>query len=81
MAGFALFSRTRHLIVGPEAALAALSAITLGGLAHGDAARALALSGALALIIGLLLLAAGDRRRRRTGGEVGWCASARAGGG
>jgi MFS superfamily sulfate permease-like transporter len=50
MVGFAPFSRTRQLIVGPEAALAALSAITVGGVAHGDAARALALSGGLALL-------------------------------
>jgi SulP family sulfate permease len=59
MVAFALVSRTRQLIVGPEATLAVISAATIGGLAHGDAARAVALSGMLALLIGGILVVAG----------------------
>jgi SulP family sulfate permease len=59
MVAFALVSRTRQLIVGPEASLAAISAATVGGLAHGDAARAAALSAMLALLIGAILVVAG----------------------
>jgi len=59
MVAFALVSRTRQLIIGPEASLAAISAATVGGLAHGDAGRAVALSGMLALLIGAILVVAG----------------------
>ena len=56
---FALVSRTRQLIVGPEASLAAISAATVGGLSRGDPAHALALSAMLALLIGAVLIVAG----------------------
>jgi SulP family sulfate permease len=56
---FALVSRTRQLIVGPEASLAAISAATVSGLSRGDPAQALALSAMLALLIGAILIVAG----------------------
>jgi SulP family sulfate permease len=56
---FALLSRTRQLIVGPESSLAAISAATVGGLSRGDPAQALALSAMLALLVGAILIVAG----------------------
>jgi sulfate permease, SulP family len=59
MVAFALVSSTRQVIVGPESSVAAISAATVAGLADGDPQRALALSAALALMIGGLLVIAG----------------------
>jgi hypothetical protein len=63
VAGVTLVDALRHYSGGAARrdAMAGLgvTAITVGELAHGDAARALALSGALALITGLFLLIAG----------------------
>lgn len=59
MLAFALFSGTRQVIVGPESSVSAISAATVGGMAGGDPALALALSAALAMLIGGLLIVAG----------------------
>jgi SulP family sulfate permease len=59
MVAFALFTSSRHVIVGPDAAIAIMVGAAIGPLAAGDPAKAIALSSWLALIVaGLLLLAA-----------------------
>ena len=56
---YALLGSSRHLIVAPMSATAALSAVIVGGMAGGDPARYVALTAAVALVTGLLALCAG----------------------
>jgi sulfate permease, SulP family len=56
---YAAFGSSRHLIVGPMAATAALSAAAVGTLAAGNSGRFAALTVTLAITMGLLALAAG----------------------
>lgn len=59
MIAYALFTGSRHVIVGPDAAVAILVGAAIGPLANGDPGKAVALSTWLALIAGMFLLAAG----------------------
>jgi high affinity sulfate transporter 1 len=61
---YALFGPSRILVVGPDSALGPLIAAAILPLlgAHGDPARAVALSGMLALLMGVLCIAAGLAR-------------------
>ena len=56
---YALLGSSRHLIVGPMSATAALSAAIIMPLAHGDSARYVALSTALAICTGVAGVLAG----------------------
>lgn len=56
---YALFGTSRQLVVGPEAAAAAISAATVAPLAGGDPGRYLALTTALALLVGTLFVLGG----------------------
>jgi sulfate permease, SulP family len=56
---YAAFGSSRHLVVGPMAATAALSAAAVGDAAAGNARAFPALTVALALTVGVLALAAG----------------------
>ncbi len=59
MLGYALFASSRHVIAGPDAAIALLVASAVGPLAAGDPVRAAALAGITAILgSGLMLLAA-----------------------
>src|SRR5882762_10363071 len=53
---YAFFGSSRQVIVGPDIALALLTASAIGPLAGGDSARAAALAAGIALLSGLLLL-------------------------
>src|SRR4029450_3446571 len=55
---YAALGSSRHLVVGPMSASAALSGVVVGGLA-GDAGRAAALTAGLALVTGLITVGAG----------------------
>lgn len=59
---FALFTSSRHVIVGPDAAIALLVGAAVWPLAGGDPVKALALSTWLALITGVLLIVAARLR-------------------
>jgi high affinity sulfate transporter 1 len=59
---YAVFGPSRVLILGPDSSLAPLIAAAVLPLAGGDAARSLALAGALAVLTGLLCVAAGVLR-------------------
>src|SRR3954447_7731398 len=61
---YAAFGSSRHLVVGPMSATAALSAAIVAPLAAGDPARYVALTVALALVVGVLGRRA-DRAGRR----------------
>ncbi len=56
MAAYCLFGSSRQLIVGPEGATAALTAVTIAPLAAGDPGRYAALAAMLALVLGVLVL-------------------------
>ena len=59
MVAFALFTSSRHVIVGPDAAIALLVGAAIGPLAGGDAGKAVTLATVLAfLTAGVLLLMA-----------------------
>ncbi|HEY7001595.1 MAG TPA: SulP family inorganic anion transporter [Candidatus Udaeobacter sp.] len=59
MVVFAMFTSSRHVIVGPDAAIALLVGATIGPLAAGDAGKAVTLATVLAfLTAGVLLLMA-----------------------
>jgi SulP family sulfate permease len=59
MVAFALFSSSRHVIVGPDAAIAIMAGAAIGPLSDGDPGKAVALSAWLALLVaGILLIAA-----------------------
>jgi len=68
MIGYAVFGTSRTLCVGPESAIAIISAVTVGALAVGDANQFLALTALLALIAGVLFLLFGLLR-------MGWVAN------
>lgn len=56
MAVFALFTTSRHLMVGPDAAIALLVGAAIGPLAAGDPGKAAALTMILSLLTGSILL-------------------------
>jgi len=62
MIGYAVFGTSRHLCVGPAAAVAAISAATVAPHAGGDPQRYIALTVTLALMVGVLLLIGGLAR-------------------
>ena len=59
LVGYALFGSSRQLVVGPEGALAALTAVTIAPLAGGDPAQYAALAAALALVMGAVMVLGG----------------------
>jgi SulP family sulfate permease len=59
---FALLTSSRHVVVGPDAAIALLVGAAVWPLADGDPGKALALSTWLALLTGILLLIAARLR-------------------
>jgi len=59
---YALFGPSRILVLGPDSSLAALVLAVVMPLSLGDPARAVALGGALALVVGVVCLLAGLRR-------------------
>lgn len=67
MAAYAVFGTSRTLSVGPESAIAIVSAATVGALVAGDSAEYLALTSLLALVVGALFLLFGLLR-------LGWLA-------
>jgi SulP family sulfate permease len=62
MIAYALLGTSRQLIVSATTATAAVSAATVGPLAHGDPVRFAALSAALAIIVAIVLVGAGALR-------------------
>ena len=56
LVAYALFTSSRHVMVGPDGTLAVLTATTVAPLAGGDAVRYAALAAALAMMAGLILL-------------------------
>lgn len=56
---YALFGSSRQLIVGPDASMAALVAVSVAPLAGGDMARLGVLAGGLAVLIGLVCIGGG----------------------
>src|SRR5262245_4766024 len=58
MIAFALFTSSRHVIVGPDAAIAIMVGAAVGPLSDGDPSRAIALSAWLALLTAAILLLA-----------------------
>jgi SulP family sulfate permease len=59
MVVFALLTSSRHVIVGPDAAVAILVGAAVGPLSNGDAGQAVVLSTWLALLVAAILLLAG----------------------
>ena len=59
---YATFGRSAQLGVGPLASISIFSAVAVGGLAHHDSARFIALSATLALLVGLVHVAVGVGR-------------------
>lgn len=68
MIAYASFGSSRTLCVGPESAIAIISAITVGALVSGNSEEFLALSALLALLVGALFLLFGLLR-------LGWIAN------
>jgi high affinity sulfate transporter 1 len=62
LAAYALFGPSRVLVLGPDSALVALTAVVVVPLSAGDPQRAVALAAAMALVSGLLCVAAGMAR-------------------
>lgn len=60
--GYALFSSSRHVIAGPDAAIGLLAGTALLPLAAGDPSRIPALAAALALLSGMILMLAAHLR-------------------
>jgi SulP family sulfate permease len=58
LAGYALFGSSRQLIIGPEGAVATLTAVAVAPLAAGQPARYAAYAAMLALLIGLVFFVA-----------------------
>jgi SulP family sulfate permease len=58
MIAFALFTSSRHVIVGPDAAIAIMVGAAIGPLSDGDPGKAIALSSWLALLTAMILLLA-----------------------
>jgi SulP family sulfate permease len=59
---YALIGTSRQLVVSATTATAAVSAATVGPLAHGDPVRFAALSAALAIVVAVVLMAGGALR-------------------
>jgi sulfate permease, SulP family len=59
MVAFALLTSSRHVIVGPDAAIAIMVGAAIGPLVEGDPGKAVALSAWLALLTASILLLAG----------------------
>src|SRR5262249_42750342 len=59
MVAFAILTSSRHVIVGPDAAVAILVGAAVGPLSNGDAGQAVVLSTWLALLVAVILLLAG----------------------
>ncbi len=68
MIAYAVFGTSRTLCVGPESAIAIISAVMVGALAVGDPSKYLALTSLMALIVGVLFLVFGLLR-------LGWVAN------
>jgi MFS superfamily sulfate permease-like transporter len=68
MIAYALFGTSRTLCVGPESAIAIISAITVGALVLGDPGEYLVLTALLTFMVGILYLLFGFLR-------LGWVAS------
>ncbi len=68
MIAYAVFGTSRTLCVGPESAIAIISAVTVGALAGGNPNEFIALTSLLALIVGVLFLIFGLLR-------LGWAAN------
>ncbi len=68
MAAYAVFGTSRTLSVGPESAIAIISAVTVGALVSENASEFLAMTALLTLIVGVLFLLFGLLR-------LGWLAS------
>jgi sulfate permease, SulP family len=58
MVAYALFTSSKHVIVGPDAAVAIMVGAAIGPLSDSDPAKAIAVSSWLALLVGLILLLA-----------------------
>jgi SulP family sulfate permease len=58
MVAFALFTSSRHVIVGPDAAIAIMVGAAIGPLSDGDPGKAIGLSAWLALLVASILLLA-----------------------
>ena len=56
LVAYALFGSARQLIVGPDSAMAAIVAVTVVPLAHGDAGRLAALAADVGILVGGLCL-------------------------
>jgi sulfate permease, SulP family len=59
---YAMFGRSAQLGVGPLASISIFSAVAVGAVAHHDAARFIALSATMALLVGLLHVFVGAAR-------------------
>jgi len=59
MVAFALLTSSRHVVAGPDAAVAILVGAAVGPLSGGDAGQAVFLSAWLALLVAVILLLAG----------------------
>jgi MFS superfamily sulfate permease-like transporter len=68
MMAYAFFGTSRTLSVGPESAIAIISAVTVGGIVSQDPVEFLALTSLLALVVGGLFLVFGLLR-------LGWAAN------
>jgi high affinity sulfate transporter 1 len=68
MIAYAVFGTSRTMCVGPESAIAIISAVTVGALAVGDPSEFLALTALLTLVVGVLFLIFGLLR-------LGWVAN------
>jgi high affinity sulfate transporter 1 len=68
MIAYAVFGTSRTLCVGPESAIAIISAVTVGALAVGDPNEFLTLTSLLTLVVGVLFLIFGLLR-------LGWVAN------
>jgi SulP family sulfate permease len=62
MVAFALLTSSRHVIVGPDAAVAILVGAAVGPLSGGDPGQAVVLSTWLALLVAIILIVAGCLR-------------------
>jgi SulP family sulfate permease len=59
MVAYAVLTSSRHVIVGPDAAVAILVGAAVGPLSNGDTGQVVVLSTWLALLVGVMLLLAG----------------------
>ncbi|MBO9394101.1 SulP family inorganic anion transporter [Caldilinea sp.] len=59
---YAMFGPSRILVIGPDSSLAPIIAATVLPLAHGDAQRAVALAGMMAIMAGVVCIGAGIAR-------------------